>query len=398
MSTAFGYIPVRLAAAAAQLEEKFGRGGAALLERLISPFRLQELLEVLQGLSEGKPLQDWAEQLGRRDLLTLARFFPSEVPEPLRWRVTMVLHHRFSPELAALVWRHFRNDPDKARVLDMVSYLFLNHDPALWKDQFPAAALPTLRAVFGRSDPLAHLAREVRSRSPFAGAFSALGISWPCRAADLIANAALRDADGTVLLRVQEEGFLQPWLAAWEEKERERAGAILERYLLQIPLSRYHEPLLSHFLRRWGDPLTPTPPWTRIRSEALQRLQRWLNERQLSELLDNERFQFWRGYLDRAEGRVEWLGDKEVVILRFAQVAVVEFTAVGNACFVYRRQEFDRFPLARFPRGRRLSTWEKQDLKRIEPLLLRQIHQHGWQKRVAEEMAPYIGWPAFDRS
>jgi hypothetical protein len=177
---------------------------------------------------------------------------------------------------------------------------------------------------------------------------------------------------------------------------------------------------------RLGDPRLRQPNWTGIR-EAERRVIEWLSQFDIAFFFEHVlpqrsdphgRKQFWLKYVGRVIrsrpllnwddrvrletvlrakreesmnfGRID--GDTSAFLLDFDKIVVVEFSAPGNACYVYTKADFNRI-LGDFWTQQKLTV---SGLKKKTPSLTKQpgsgwdgVHRRGWQTDASQLLALY---------
>lgn len=105
-----------------------------------------------------------------------------------------------------------------------------------------------------------------------------------------------------------------------------------------------------------------------VSTNIVLKVKRYLFKKQLKEFFEssNERFEFWRGYLDKMiDVKIQKYYQTEAIIMYFSNYDIVEFKDVGNALYIYKKGVVDRLI----------------DLKNIEICYDKLNHQGNWQRR-----------------
>lgn len=103
---------------------------------------------------------------------------------------------------------------------------------------------------------------------------------------------------------------------------------------------------------------------------------------------NNERFQFWWGYLDRMQGLPEVDRQNERIFLNFGSFGVVEFARVGNAAYFYTPRQFATVIRYQHDEGHRQKN---DEFKRRQPPYLKKTHTRGtWQARFQQDLEVYF--------
>lgn len=95
---------------------------------------------------------------------------------------------------------------------------------------------------------------------------------------------------------------------------------------------------------------------------------------------DNERFEFWRGYLSEMRD-VRGDLDNLRLFIDFGGFGVLEFGETGNAAYIYRREDFERFRRRNFEKRMSNNALKNQDIN-----LGRITHHSGWKRKATQKM------------
>jgi hypothetical protein len=108
-----------------------------------------------------------------------------------------------------------------------------------------------------------------------------------------------------------------------------------------------------------------------VSTSIVLKVKRYLFKKQLKEFFEssNERFEFWRTYLDKmVDVKKRKYYQTEAIIMYFSNYDIVEFKDVGNALYIYEKGVVDRL----------------FDLKNKELCYNRLSHQGNWQRSFRE--------------
>ena len=141
----------------------------------------------------------------------------------------------------------------------------------------------------------------------------------------------------------------------------------------------WNDDVLRWINTQFGKPLVGEQQplfWRGIPGEVRDEYRRWLMERELRDFFAQHgdsggRFQFWKLFEDHWK-EISSSHDHRVLMLDFGEIGVIEFADVGNAAYVYRKEDFDRMV--------RRSTSSYSSLKDRELTIARIIHREGWQR------------------
>lgn len=286
-----------------------------------------------------------------------------------------------------MVWKHFLDQPDARAVQQfMKTVLEVERVPPWWKGSEPDLLAEVHRALQSEA-PLAALIGEWERRDVMQ-ALDGLGLkSRDALAHALVAEYFAKPSPWRWKTMLRASGFdWQRWCSLLDGKDRKRAQTVVRSYLLSVPVEALDEGVLRSLIARWGDPKTPTVVWAELGEEALGRMGAWLRLQQIAEFFegDNERYQFWQGYLDRCH-RVQVVekGGSPAVVLYFDRIVVVDFANRGNACYWYRREQFERVW------ENAITSYDLKDGVRGTRI----THSGAWQLNFAADLAVHIGYP-----
>ncbi len=379
---------MHLAQARQKLSEAYGtaRTTASMLARM-NQWRLEGLLEQLAYQPE-EAIPDWASaHLEMIDMYVLVMFYGTVEPR-LHSKVRAAFAGCHDEAALWMVWKQFLDQPEVRAVQQfMQTVLEVEEVPPWWQ----ATAPDLLQGVRG----------AFRSENPLSG----LILAWQPRDLVEVFDGLRVDSEDALAHALVVEYFVGPsplrwktmlgnsrfdwtrWCALLDDKSRKRAQTVVRSYLLSVPVESLDEHVLRSLIVRWGDPKTPTVVWADVGDEALGRMLEWLRLQQIAEFFegDNERYQFWKGYLERCQEvqRIEMGSSPAAVVLYFDLIVLVEYANTGNACYRYRRDQFEQV----FKKAR--TTLDLKDSARG----VQMVHGGAWQSNFADDLAVYIGYP-----
>lgn len=172
-------------------------------------------------------------------------------------------------------------------------------------------------------------------------------------------------------------------------------------YVMALESDSWAEVIILDLVKKLGDPRVKPENWTGLSEEKRNALARWINTHKLSEFFlegagDEERFDFWKKFVNdmgpASEGRVR-AGQG---FFEFPGFGVVEFMEKGNAAYIYEPDVY-----AKFRSRRNVSNYELKDRSLVMSDYLglraagsssemRIIHQPGWQTDWSAVVAGYI--------
>jgi hypothetical protein len=218
---------------------------------------------------------------------------------------------------------------------------------------------------------------------------------------------------------------LLPWLDRWEIGEFKK---LLGAWILSSDAERteeLREGLKRLALNKLSDPRLPinAKAWFGIQEAARSRLLQWLSRADIVFFFDHvlpkgrdphRRKQFWLEYVNRVKqsrpllnyddrtrlmtlpaqvkdkighyGKIEGL--TSAFLLDFGNVVVIEFSAAGNACYVYARARVPRL-IPDFWTDSALYANGPRSLKQAGLYIERIVHRAGWQNGLRMLLASY---------
>ncbi|GAB4247453.1 MAG: hypothetical protein Kow00109_23570 [Acidobacteriota bacterium] len=160
-----------------------------------------------------------------------------------------------------------------------------------------------------------------------------------------------------------------------------------QRYLeLLQTRSAWNEKILLWILERFGGPedIEAMPRfWAEIREDVRREFRRWMIERQLADFFQdvydpNGRFAFWKTFLDHIQNaKLSKCGS--VALIDFGHFFVIEFARVGNAAYVYSKDQLRRFQEAIADPRVSQPWYQNAYLKDRRVAKTRIKHYSGWQ-------------------
>ena len=148
--------------------------------------------------------------------------------------------------------------------------------------------------------------------------------------------------------------------------------------------NNWDEGILAYIWKTFGEPHSSDDEtavdfsfWRDVNPESRQEFLSWVILQRIEDFFEGERADFWRQYVDQARvKRVREILDKDGFMLDFGTFGVVEFKNVGNAAYVYPRNEFQKFWA-----GERFLTQQAGYFK-DKSLTLRDKAYPGWDGRI----------------
>jgi hypothetical protein len=384
-SPRFYYVPLRLQKIRETLERRYDPSVQA--RRLGSPQRVSQLLAALaDAVAEGR-LDTWSDRLSRLDVLLLTDAFPRLVPPALQAAVGAVAVRRYTGEVGKAVFTIWCNDPMEPGVSEFVRRVLEGRAPPTFGIDSPDVGA-LFAAALEAPDPIAALAERLTGAAWFAPTLQ----QWTVWERPLGDAALSRDlADTAQFDRVADDGGAtwRRWVIGRDGSHPEDSLSLMDRYIRTMTWRRLDPALIHDLVRTWGDFRTLSGKWRRLTPEAQEELRRFAMDQQVQKVLEKERYQFWRRYLDRAL-ETEVLGADEVLLMRFDRALIAEFLEPGNACRIFDPGVWPS--LSRYPRSRRLTTTEKTAIKDLA-YVDRLEHRGRWPYSFAQRLMPYLGRP-----
>jgi hypothetical protein len=318
------------------------------------------------------------------------------------------LHQRWSNALA--------EGPVGTSVRHRIStYTGLNRRIAMWQRDIRRVAGANAPALFGE-----YLAEEGR---PVAEVATASGLVEDSAFMRLAVKFALSRCAEQCDGRSHSNLFLVDQLIGWRIWDQSEFKDLLCEWIL-APRTKQSENLRESIKRlaldRLGDPRLPrnAASWLGVRSDGRAEFLKWLSLEDIAFFFEhvlpsgsdpNGRKAFWLKYVGQVKrsrpllcrddqsrlinyeirsgqkgghyGRIS--GTTSAFLLDFGELLVIEFSAVGNACYVYDRQGaanvIDDFW--------RVGSFSVSELKRKHSAVGRLFHTPGWEMKMARALA-----------
>lgn len=385
----FRYVPEKLQRVRQALAKAYPQhhGNARFLAE-IHKGHLPKLLALLKGMSE-KQILEWAETMDPIDLYVLILFYTTLVPAALHSTVQQLVKIRGDDPALALIWELFVEFPESA-YLELMRSVMNHIEQFPWWSNTPPAMVEAARLAFQDNEPLSTWAGSLRP-----GALDydlhALGLSQQDILAHVLMAHVLIAATPPIWQEILASKHFSwsSWSSQLDDKSRGRAQQAMRSYLLNVPVDRFDGDVIQTFLGRWGNPELPTEAWLKVGNDARGRVLQWLRLQRLAQFFsqDNARYQFWKGYLDRCRHVEIWEEDtpRSAVVLYFDKIVAVEFSFVGNACYIYLPQAFAIV--------KRYADNNALKLKDQDLAINRLLHNGAWPEHFMWELEPYLGWP-----
>ncbi|MFI5394139.1 MAG: EH signature domain-containing protein [Candidatus Binatia bacterium] len=187
--------------------------------------------------------------------------------------------------------------------------------------------------------------------------------------------------DGLKRLVFQHEYLGDPRLPANETKWRGLPKAALERFVQWLSQDDI-EFFFEHVLPRGSDPHGRKAFWLRYvkRVKMSRPLLNWRDQTRLQARMSQLRGQVGN------YGRIAGLADTSAFLLDFGRVVVVEFSRVGNACYVYQKSAANQL-IPDFWSAEPFDVSGRNGLKQPTLAAERLRHVVGWQDELAMILA-----------
>jgi hypothetical protein len=179
------------------------------------------------------------------------------------------------------------------------------------------------------------------------------------------------------LYLLTEPEFLLETIKSFNSEEQ---AYFANNYLSKVPLSAFQEMILIYINSNFGKPDNPYKKkfWEHINDFAKDQYTKWLIGKTLKDFFgESERFRFWSHFLNNIQNYylVESRGQ---LFLDFGPIVVIEFRNSGNAAYIYKRSDFDKY----FRRYTNESnSVSNAILKNQDIAFERIIHQGDWEYR-----------------
>lgn len=156
--------------------------------------------------------------------------------------------------------------------------------------------------------------------------------------------------------------------------------AFMNNYLTILEIEEFQDPVLNHIYYTYGDPKDGLMDniWRNISNLAVEKYKIWLAQKHMKEFFGgDERYIFWYDYIKNLEAELLHVNERQLFI-DFGEFVVIEFRNIGNAAYIYRKSDFDRY----FRKYINMNTvYSDTNLKYRHIVLERVIHNKGWQYR-----------------
>lgn len=300
---------------------------------------LESLLRLIRSTPVSK-IGSLARRLSPADIETLVYNCPV-IPDDLDRKVQAVVAIRWRRRFAPTLWNHFLQSPLR-RVPARMAALAAARGAELLPVQVDAQ--PVIVAL--ESDQWLHSLSRLATpdRRSLPENCKRLGLDLESPAAYLVSAKILCNMAGT---QIQQESsaFLTTILRENHRMSRDAFVAAVGHYLISVPVSRFHADVLEFLRAELGRPERSRILWSGISEEAQAKFNQWLAQQLLHEILagDHERLVFWRSFADYLRQAFDVkAGSTKALVMVFSTFVAVEFLAVGNACYLYTRAEYER--------------------------------------------------------
>lgn len=375
----FVFLHPRLTRVRDDILRRYPAGQAARPRSRLS--NLSALLRRIRNTPREK-LPGLARRLTPADVDTLV-FAGLSIPDDLDVKVRDILGWRWRQRFAPTLWNHFLQSPQR-RALARFASLAAERNAAALPIQIDAEQVSH---ALDAEDWLVSLSRLLESEHGTLGdKCEKLGLRLNTPASWLVATKLLRSLNAE-----QFEAETGPFLTTALQKTYELSStdfvAAVDHYLITVPVARFHWDILEFIYQEMGRPEKAPSRWRDISEPARAKFKQWLARRLMDEILagDHDRLEFWRHFADYLRnGFVVTAGTAKAIVMIFPTFVAVEFLAVGNACYLYTLEEYDKY-LRKLVEIRGKCDYESDLKHQIYGSLVgntgnnRIFHRGGWQ-------------------
>jgi hypothetical protein len=338
----FLYVPHKLIDMTQKIKSKFPKS-ETLNKKRHEDFQNVDIKELLQKIKsiELNRIKIFSRTLKNNELYALAIKFPT-IREDLLNKVVTILKYRCNKGIIEFMWQNFINDYDNKYIIDF----FQQSKEQIKKIKIKGVLNNIIDNLF-QNNPLDWLFNYFnKTQSPFMQNLSSINISDESKLAQTLMFKLFTLPDKNNFKREETEELLKIFknctLAEFKK--------ITENYLEIFNVDEFNTSLMLFIIERLGKPTeNQLMGWQDISKNAYNKAKNWYLTRELKDFYDSigdttgeakRRFQYWLKYRNYLEDAVHKKQNSQLFMI-FKNVAVIEFGELGNAAYVYSREDFN---------------------------------------------------------
>lgn len=403
----FIFTPKKLTEERKKVEGKFGDIERDLVNQR-SKIDLPKLLESIRSLSF-HDLGEFAKKLTKMQvrILLYEYPFPNESKET-REKINQILLQRYSSEVARIGWDLYQHDLHDLFLIKLLRNSYKKESGSFLgiEESFLEPFAGAMESKNGIVNGLIPFLTETKTKS--VDVFK----KWKVKQGSRLEKELIQGMLKTGLARdhiVNRDGT-EYIVDCLNHFPTEQYKELLKVYIEEREYKNFHYSIMHQAIRRLLDPHDKKANWGFLSDNALEQVYRWLLQNKLKEFfekdINNERFNYWKQFIDYGMEDVTLLKEPLVAFIYFSEFVVVEYGKIGAAYF-YHREGFDKFIFPRtnelkFRQSRSNATKENmlkdrsEKLKGVPLFINKEAHIGSWNWKFNRYMQKYINGN-FDR-
>ncbi|MCW3791534.1 hypothetical protein OM416_08080 [Paenibacillus sp. LS1] len=398
----FSFKPQLLTEERIKMERKYKNKQADII-RQRSRMLLPKLLEIIRA-TPMENVEELAHSLKKMEVLMLIYSeypFPNE-NQDTRQKINRILTARYSVEVGKTAWVIFQHQYEEPYLLDLLRSIYQ-------VDQFGFMLLDD-KIQYHMDNVMYHKSGVVQ------GITSAL-LLMGTKTTDAFHALKIEQEsklESTLMRKILEQGLSQDHMInrdgtdfivrLLENYSMHEYKQLIKNYFEPRKYTQFHVAIVQQAVARLRDPRERVTDWQFLSSGALEEVKRWLIQKKLQILFendqDNQRLNYWKRFIDYMQD-VELIQDPMIAFIHFDNFVVVEYGQMGAAYF-YHREGFEKIirPISTSPtfRNSRSRSNKESMLKVPESsragvqLFIEKLGHHGrsWDDKFDSYMRQYL--------
>ncbi|WP_339178426.1 hypothetical protein [Paenibacillus sp. FSL R5-0701] len=398
----FSFKPQLLTEERIKMERKYKNKQADII-RQRSRMLLPKLLEIIRA-TPMENVEELAHSLKKMEVLMLIYSeypFPNE-NQDTRQKINRILTARYSVEVGKTAWVIFQHQYEEPYLLDLLRSIYQ-------VDQFGFLLLDD-KIQHHMENAMYHESGMVQ------GITSALLLTG-IKMTDTFHALKIEEEsklESTLMRKILEQGLSQDHMInrdgtdfivrLLENYSMHEYKQLIKNYFEPRKYTQFHVAIVQQAVARLRDPRERVTDWQFLSSGALEEVKRWLIQKKLQILFendqDNQRLNYWKRFIDYMQD-VELVQDPMIAFIHFDNFVVVEYGKMGAAYF-YHREGFEKIirPISTSPtfRNSRSRSNKESMLKVPESsragvqLFIEKLGHHGrsWDDKFDSYMRQYL--------
>ncbi len=339
---------------------------------------LIELLKTINGL-DNTELVSFSYRLRTEDLFLLANYMPRNEYNVDLKKIYIILKTRFRGEFIGVLFERFKDNYDNKEFneyfIELLNFCKNSHEILnMSKD--------TLEIIkkWLREDNL--VSSIVQSCLAIKKDFNSFMLAFKFEEDTLI----YKECQKYLYIICNKDyylfGNIDEILNVFKTYTLNEKLAFMNNYLSLLEIEEFQEPILSHIYCSYGDPSKGLYDniWENINHDAVEKYKMWLAQKLMRDFFgEDERYVFWYSYIKNLQATLLHVNERQLFI-DFGEFVVIEFRHIGNAAYMYKKSDFDKY-FRRFIN--RPAVYSDGNFKYKEIALNRIIHSGEWQYRTS---------------